>query len=71
MKLAMWAKANGLTYKTAWRMFRDGKLPAHAEKLPTGTIIVHIESFSAAVDIAKQLPHDDRVRLINEIKATL
>ena len=27
MKLSAWAKANGLAYQTAWRMWRDGKLP--------------------------------------------
>ena len=41
MKLSAWAKANGLTYKTAWRMWHDGKLPIPAEQLPTGTVIVH------------------------------
>jgi predicted site-specific integrase-resolvase len=41
MKLSGWAKANGLTYKTAWRMWRDGRLPIPAEQLPTGTVIVH------------------------------
>ena len=40
MKLSGWAKANGLTYKTAWRMWRDGRLPIPAEQLPTGTVIV-------------------------------
>lgn len=41
MKLSVWAKANGLAYKTAWRMWRDGRLPVPAEQLPTGTVIVH------------------------------
>jgi len=41
MKLSAWAKANGLAYQTAWRMWRDGKLPVPAEQLPTGTVIVH------------------------------
>ena len=41
MKLSAWAKANGLTYKTAWRMWRDRRLPIPAEQLPTGTVIVH------------------------------
>jgi putative resolvase len=40
MKLSAWAKANGIAYKTAWRMWRDGKLPVPAEQLPTGTVIV-------------------------------
>ena len=41
MKLSAWAKANGLTYKTAWNMWRAGKLPVPAEQLPTGTVLVH------------------------------
>lgn len=41
MKLSVWAKQQGLTYKTAWRMWRNGKLPIPAEQLPTGTVIVH------------------------------
>lgn len=41
MKLSVWAKLQGLTYKTAWRMWKDGKLPIPAEQLPTGTVIVH------------------------------
>jgi predicted site-specific integrase-resolvase len=41
MKLSAWAKANGLTYKTAWRLWQAGKLPVPAEQLATGTIIVH------------------------------
>jgi predicted site-specific integrase-resolvase len=41
MKLSAWAKANGLAYQTAWRMWRNGKLPVPAEQLPTGTVIVH------------------------------
>jgi putative resolvase len=41
MKLSAWAKVNGLSYRTAWRMWRDGKLPVPAEQMPTGTVIVH------------------------------
>lgn len=41
MKLSVWAKQQGLTYKTAWRMWRDGRLPVPAEQMPTGTVIVH------------------------------
>src|SRR5271169_4920813 len=38
MKLSTYAKQLGISYQTAWRMFRDGKLNAY--KLPTGTVIV-------------------------------
>ena len=43
MKLTDWAKENGLSYVTAWRMFRAGKLPVRATQLDTGTILVHPE----------------------------
>jgi predicted site-specific integrase-resolvase len=52
MKLSAWAKANGLTYKTAWRMWRDGKLPIPAEQLATGTVIVHPPETPSAVAVA-------------------
>jgi putative resolvase len=41
MKPSTWAKAQGLSYKTAWRMWHDGRLPIPAEQLPTGTVLVH------------------------------
>lgn len=41
MKLSVWAKQQGLTYKGAWKMFHAGKLPLRAEQLPTGTILVY------------------------------
>jgi putative resolvase len=40
MKLSKWARENGLSYRTAWRMFHAGTLPVEAEQLATGTIIV-------------------------------
>jgi len=44
MKLTDWAKENGLSYVTAWRLFRSGKLPVRATQLATGTILVHPET---------------------------
>ena len=52
MKLSVWAKANGLAYQTAWRMWRNGKLPVPAEQLPTGTVIVHPPKTRAAEAVA-------------------
>ena len=40
MKLSAWAKKHGVHYKTAWRWFRDGQLPAEAYRTGTGTILV-------------------------------
>lgn len=43
MKLSTWAKKQGIHYQTAWRWFRDGKMPVRAEQMPSGTIIVFEE----------------------------
>lgn len=43
MKLSVWAKSQGISYKTAWRMWKDGRLPVPAEQMATGTVIVHSE----------------------------
>lgn len=40
MKLSDWARLQGISYITAWRWFRSGKLPVPARQLPTGTILV-------------------------------
>lgn len=40
MKLSEWAKRHGVSYRTAWKWFRKGTLPAQALQLPTGTILV-------------------------------
>jgi len=39
MKLSDWAKKMGISYRRAWQMFKDGKLP-NARQLPTGTIVI-------------------------------
>jgi putative resolvase len=41
MRLSTYAKQLGISYQTAWRLFKDGKLNAY--KLPTGTVIVREE----------------------------
>jgi predicted site-specific integrase-resolvase len=41
MKLADWARKNGLDYKTAYRLYRSGQFPIPTQQLPTGTILVH------------------------------
>ena len=39
MKLSKWAKKMGISYRRAWQMFKDGKIP-EVKQLPTGTIVV-------------------------------
>lgn len=40
MKLSDWAKQEGISYKTAWRWFKNGKIPVEVEQTATGTILV-------------------------------
>ncbi len=40
MKLSDWARKQGISYLTAWRWFKAGKLAVPARQLPTGTILV-------------------------------
>lgn len=40
MKLSVWAKREGLTYKTAYRLWKDGQLPVPSKQLATGTILL-------------------------------
>lgn len=51
MKLSEWAKEQGITYKTAWNWYRNGKLPIRAEQMPTGTIIVYPEAATARTKV--------------------
>lgn len=53
MKLSIWAKRQGISYKTAWRLWASKKLPIPAEQLATGTIIV--KEPEAAYDTAPSL----------------
>jgi predicted site-specific integrase-resolvase len=41
MKLSEYAKKTGISYQTAWRMWKRGQLNAY--QLPTGTVVVKIE----------------------------
>lgn len=40
MKLSDWAKAQGISYTTAYRWFKAGKLPVKSKQTATGTILV-------------------------------
>ena len=40
MKLSEWARKQGVSYRTAWRWFKEGKLPVPVEQTPTGTILI-------------------------------
>jgi hypothetical protein len=40
MKLSVWVKRQGITYRTAWNWFKEGKIP-HAKKMPSGSIFIN------------------------------
>ena len=42
MKLAAYAREQGVSYRTAWRWFKAGQIPGH--QMPSGTIIVDVTS---------------------------
>ena len=44
IKLSVCAELQGISYKTAWRMWKAGTLPVQCEQLPTGTVLVHAEA---------------------------
>lgn len=43
MKLPNRARERGISYQTAWRWWKAGKLQAPAEQMPSGAIIMHPE----------------------------
>ena len=51
MKLSEYAKQKGISYDTAWRMWKNGQL--QGEKLPTGTIIIYDVRLSNSSNINK------------------
>lgn len=42
MKLADWARKQGISYRTAHRWFKAGTLPVNSKQMPTGTILVDV-----------------------------
>lgn len=60
MKLSTWAKSQGISYTTAWRWWKAGKLPVPSEQVASGTIIVHESSPSQGVAIYARVSSSDQ-----------
>ena len=43
MKRSVWARQQGISYRAAWNLFKNGQLPVPAMQLATGTIILDTE----------------------------
>lgn len=66
MKLSDWARANGISSKTAWLWWKRGKLPVPARQTPTGTILVDMpeRKEAGAVLYARVSSPDQRADLL-------
>jgi putative resolvase len=66
MKLSTWAKKKGMSYRTAWRWFKQGKLPVVAEQTKTGTILIKEETFEPnAVAVYARVSSTDQKNDLN------
>lgn len=65
MKLSVWAKQQGINYRTALTWFHDGTLPVPARQLPTGTILVDPPAtpVGAVVAYCRVSSHDQKADL--------
>ena len=77
MKLADWARVEGVHPKTAYRWFRTGKMPVPAEKTPSGSILVHDPKYTQGADhgrtavYARVSSHDQRTSLEGQVARTV
>jgi putative resolvase len=70
MKLAEWARVNGVHPQTAYRWFRQGTMPVPARRLRSGTILVDAPdrlSGGRAVLYARVSAHDQRADLDRQV----
>ncbi|MDP3971412.1 MAG: IS607 family transposase [Candidatus Nanopelagicales bacterium] len=70
MKLAEWARANGVHPQTAYRWFREDRMPVPARRLTSGTIWVEARAASEsgrAVVYARVSSHDQRSDLDRQV----
>ncbi len=71
MKLAEWARANGVHPQTAYRWFRQDTMPVPARRLPSGTILVDAPGSDSPVGraavYARVSAHDQRADLDRQV----
>ncbi len=70
MKLAEWARANGVHPQTAYRWFRQDTMPVPARRLASGTILVDTPGGplgGRAVVYARVSAHDQRADLDRQV----
>ena len=71
VKLRQWAAREGVHYQTAWRWWRDGKLPVPARQTATGTILVEVPAADGVAEgvvvYARVSSHDQRTDLDRQV----
>jgi putative resolvase len=71
VRLKDWAEQQGIHYQTAWKWFRDGKLPVPALQTPSGTILVQPDTTPSARGglglYARVSSHDQRADLDRQV----
>ena len=64
MKLSTWARKKGISYRTAWRWFKEGRLPVIAEQTKTGTILIKEEAASPnSAEIYARVSSNDQKKI--------
>jgi putative resolvase len=65
VKLSVWAKENGVSYRAALNWFHAGTLPVPARQLPTGTILVDppVRETGVTVAYCRVCAHDQTADL--------
>ncbi|MGH3492391.1 MAG: IS607 family transposase [Sciscionella sp.] len=65
MKLSVWAKEQGVSYRAALNWFHAGTLPVPARQLPTGTILVEppVKETGVVVAYCRVSSHDQKAYL--------
>src|SRR4051794_26300118 len=74
MKLSDWAEQQGIGYMTAWRWFKQGKMPVKTIQTPSGMILVEEEiglkaraQFKSTAIYARVSSHDQKKDLEGQV----
>ena len=67
MKLSKWAIEKGISYQTAYRLFKSGNMP-DAYQLPTGTILVEASEMHKDLKIKEQ---DKYIEFLMDVNKSL
>ena len=60
MRLSVWAELQGISYKTAWRMWKAKTLPVPAYQLATGTVVVDAKPQVSGVAVYARVSSNDQ-----------